>query len=119
MDRAAAEQAYFLVGELFTDEIRKSPNDLDGAWARAVKAAKAAGLLDAQFPQGFFEGPVKEIALARIREAARLAKEFNKVVNELLDAGQMSPDEILERVERQFGPTFVGLCRQFDQFKVH
>jgi hypothetical protein len=119
MDRATAGRAYLLVGDFFIDELRQTPKDLDGAWARAVKAATAAGLLDAQFPQGFFEGPVKEIALARIQEAARLAKEFNEVVNELLDAGQMSPDEILERVGRQFGPTFVGLCRQFDQFKVH
>lgn len=53
------------LGPVFADELKRSPNDPNGAWDRAVKQATVSGLFSgaswAAFPLGQALGPAKQI----------------------------------------------------------
>ena len=63
---AAAVSAYQTIGPTFQEELKKSPDDPDGAWNRTLQNAAISGLFSgaswAAFPAKFFEGPVKNLA---------------------------------------------------------
>lgn len=63
---AAAGAALQAIGPSFSAELRKSPNDPEGAWDRALKQAEISGLFSgagwAAFPLKFFQGPLKNLA---------------------------------------------------------
>jgi len=54
------------IGPAFAQELKKQPNDPDGAWDRAVKSTlisgAAAGASWAAFPLKVFSGPLKQLA---------------------------------------------------------
>lgn len=54
------------VGPYFGDELKKSPNDPDGAWTRAMERAGTSGAFSAlgwaAFPARLAEGPLKQAA---------------------------------------------------------
>lgn len=63
---AAAGSAFQTIGPVFAEELKKSPNDPDGAWNRALHEAEISGAFSgaswALFPARFFQGPVKNLA---------------------------------------------------------
>ena len=63
---AAAGAAFQEIGPSFAEELKKSPNDPDGAWQRAMEHAGTSGLFSglgwSLFPARFFNGPVKNLA---------------------------------------------------------
>ena len=63
---SAAGAAFQAVGPAFSQELRKTPNDPDGAWNRALEQASVSGAFSgagwALFPARFFQGPLKNLA---------------------------------------------------------
>lgn len=63
---AAAGAALQTVGPSFSEELRRTPQDPDEAWDRALKHAAVAGAFSgaswALFGSNFFEGPLKQLA---------------------------------------------------------
>lgn len=63
---AAGGAALQTIGPSFAAELKKSPNDPDGAWGRALQQAEISGLFSgagwALFPAKFFQGPLKNLA---------------------------------------------------------
>ncbi len=62
---AAAMSAVQTLGPVYAAELRKAPNDPEGAWNRAWKQAEISGVFSgaswAAFPTRFFQGPVKNL----------------------------------------------------------
>jgi hypothetical protein len=58
--------AFQAIGPVFGEELRKSPNDPDGAWNRAVSRASTSGVFSAlgwaAFPLKIAQGPLKNLA---------------------------------------------------------
>src|SRR5512143_1395750 len=58
--------AFQAIGPVFGEELRKSPNDPDGAWDRSIERAGASGLFSslgwAAFPLRIAQGPLKNLA---------------------------------------------------------
>ena len=63
---AAVGAAVQTLGPSFAQELKKSPQDPDGAWNRALENALISGAFSgaswALFPVKFFQGPVKQLA---------------------------------------------------------
>jgi hypothetical protein len=143
----AADRAYGLIAPHFAAELQKTPNDNEGAWIRAVAAAKETGAFDSVgwslFPERFFSEYVKPLAIARIQKAEARCEQFTADITKILDTfssdcpffsdfvldadgkpwpippSKMTVGDILAFVQHRYGEMFVGFCRQFDQLKVH
>lgn len=63
---AGAGAAFQTIGPVFGAELKKSPQDPEGAWTRAMQQAAVSGMFSgaswAAFPLRFFNGPVKNLA---------------------------------------------------------
>lgn len=63
---SAAGAAFQTIGPVFAQELKKTPNDPDAAWDRALKDAEISGAFAgvgwALFPARFFQGPLKQLA---------------------------------------------------------
>jgi hypothetical protein len=83
---SAAGAALQTLGPSFADELKKSPNDPNGAWDRAIKQAEISGAFSgaswAAFPVRFFQGPVKQLAFQAfgVQPAIGVAEQATKNV---------------------------------------
>lgn len=64
---SAVGAAFQIIGPVFAEELKKAPNDPDGAWDRARERAAVSGAFSgaawAAFPMRFFQGPLKQFAM--------------------------------------------------------
>jgi hypothetical protein len=74
---AAAGAAFQKIGPAFGEELKKTPNDPNGAYDRALAQATASGAFSglgwAAFPVRFFQGPLKHIAFQAFGVQAPIA----------------------------------------------
>lgn len=63
---SAMGAAFQTIGPVFASELKRTPRDPDGAWARALEHATVSGLFSgaswAAFPLKAFQGPLKNLA---------------------------------------------------------
>jgi hypothetical protein len=83
---SAAGAALQTIGPTFADELKKSPQDPDGAWNRALHQAEISGAFSgaawALFPARFFTGPLKQLAFQTfgVQPAVSVAEQATKNV---------------------------------------